>query len=155
MGLLAAVNGGCGGDGVSKADGSHPEDFITADVDGVSLRAVFEPAAGTSGVDSGEIWMVAGESSMLDGWKVYVPNSVGTTTCPASWIGLFDVDNPVVCSDGPGASCSVTVTSIAAALGDVVEGTFTATLSPFGADPSTARMAVVTNGAFHVTRNFQ
>jgi hypothetical protein len=44
------------------------------------------------------------------------------------------------------------VTTAALAVGDVVEGTFTATLSPFGADASTARTTVVTNGAFHVTR---
>ncbi len=68
-------------------------------------------------------------------------------------MALFELNTPVVCSDGPAASCSVTVTAAAPALGDVLEGTFTATLSQFGADPSTARTAVVTNGAFHVTRN--
>jgi len=147
--LLAAVEGGCGA--AAKPAG----DFITADVDGVTVRAAFEPAAGTTGVAAGEIWVVAGKTSMIDGWNVYLPNSVGTVACPPSWLALFEPESPVVCSDGPGATCSVTVTAAAPAMGDVIEGAFTAMLSPFGADPSTARIAVVTNGAFHVTRNFQ
>lgn len=155
MSLLAAVEGGCGGSAASNPDGAHSGDFITADVDGVTVRAAFEPAGGTTGVEAGEIWLVAGKTSMLDGWNVYVPNSVGTTACPPAWLALFQPDSPVVCSDGPGATCSVTITAAAPALGDVVEGTFTATLSTFGAEPSTARAAVVTNGAFHVTRNFE
>jgi hypothetical protein len=156
MGLLAVVvEGGCGGDAASHPDGAGSGDFISGEVDGVSIRAAFEPAAGTTGVDAGEIWVVAGKTSMLDGWKVYIPNAVGTTTCPPSWLALFETENSVVCSDGPGASCTVTVTAAAPAMGDVVEGTFTATLSPYGADPATARTSVVTNGAFHVTRNLQ
>jgi len=152
--LLAAVAGGCGGGGASRPDGAQSGDFISADVGGVSVRATFQPAAGTSGVDAGEIWLVAGKSSMIDGWNLYIPNSVGTVACPPSWMALFEPESPSVCSDGPGASCSITVTAAAPAMGDVVEGTFSATLSPFGADPATAPMAVVTNGAFHVTRNF-
>src|SRR5262245_40008956 len=149
--LLAAAEGGCSGGAASNSS----RDFITADVDGVTVRAAFEPAAGTTGVEAGVIWVVAGKSSMLDGWNVYVPNSVGTTACPPSWLALFEPDSPVVCSDGPGATCSVTVIASAPTMGDVIEGTFTATLSPFGADPSTAQTTTVTNGAFHVTRNFQ
>jgi len=155
LSLLAAVEGGCGGGAASNPDGANSGDFITADVGGVSIRAAFEPAAGTTGVEAGVIWVVAGRTSMLDGWNVYIPNSVGTSACPPSWLALFEPDSPVVCSDGPGATCSVIVTAAAPALGDVVEGTFTATLSPFGTDPSTARTTVVTNGAFHVTRNFE
>jgi len=153
--LLVAVEGGCGGAAASNPDGAASGGFISADVDGVNVRAAFEPAAGTSGVEAGEIWVVAGKTSMIDGWSVYISNSVGTTTCPPSWLALFEPENPVVCSDGPGATCSVTVTAAAPAMGDVIEGTFTATLSPFGADPATAHTTVVTNGVFHVTRNFQ
>ena len=155
MSLLAAVEGGCGGGAASNPNGADSGDFITADVDGVRVRAVFEPSAGTSGGNGTEIWVVAGKTSLLDGWSLSIPNRVGTSTCPPSWMALFEPNTPVVCSDGPAASCGVTVTAAAPALGDVLEGTFTATLSPFGADPSTAQMAVVTNGAFHVTRNLQ
>ena len=51
-----------------------------------------------------------------------------------------------------GGSCSITVTHAAPALGDLLEGTFSATLKT---SASTAETAVVTNGAFHVTRNFE
>jgi len=154
MSVLAEVEAGCGSGAASRPDGANSGDFIAANVDGVSYLCTFEPSAGTSW-DGTEILLSAGKTSMLDGWNLTVPNSVGTTTCPPSWMALFELDAPIVCSDGPGASCSVTVTAGAPALGDVVEGTFTATLSTLGADPLTARRAVVTNGAFHLTRNLQ
>jgi len=160
--LIAAGAGGCGGGAAATADGglvhdgAPSGDFITAEVNGATVRAGFEPSAGTSGVGEGLIWVVAGRTSMLDGWNLYIPNSVGTSDCPPSWLALFEVDVPTVCSDAPGATCSVTVTSAAPALGDVMAGTFTATLTPFGtASPSAAQTAVVANGAFHVTRNFE
>ena len=130
--LLAAVEGGCGGGAASNPDGAGSGDFITGDVGGVSIRAAFEPAAGTTGVEAGAIRVVAGKTSMIDGWNLYLSNSVGTTACPPTWLALFEPESPVVCSDGPGAGCSVTVTAAAPAMGDVIEGTFTATLSPFG-----------------------
>ncbi len=153
MSLLAAVGGGCGGGAAPNPEGTDSGDFVTADVDGVRVRAAFEPSAGKRGGDGTALWVAAGKTSLLDGWNLSIPNSVGTTTCPPSWMELIELNTPIVCSDGPAASCSVTVTAAAPALGDILEGTFTATLSPFGADPSTARKAVVTNGAFHVTRN--
>jgi len=155
LSLLAAAQAGCGSDAASNPDGADSGDFITADLDGVRFRAAFEPSARVGGFDGAEISLDAGKTSLLDGWNLSVPNRVGTTTCPPSWMALFQLNAPIVCSDGPAASCSVTVTAAAPALGDVFEGTFTATLSPFGADPSTARMTVVTNGAFHVTRNLR
>ena len=154
MSVFAAVEGSCGGGVASNPNGAVSEDFITADVDGVSVRAALEPGAWTTARDTEDLWLAAGKSSMLDGWNLYIPNTVGTTTCPPTWLALVKLYSPVVCSDGPGAGCSVTVTAAAPAVGDVVEGTFTATLSPLGADPSTARTNVVTNGAFHVTRIF-
>jgi len=152
MSVFAAVAAGCA---ASNSDGAIPGDFITADVDGVTLRAAFKPGAWTAPGDAEDLWVVAGKTSMLDGWNIYVPNSVGTSDCPPTWLALFEINSPIICSEGPGAGCSVTVTKPAAAVGDVVEGTFTATLSPYGADASTARVAVVTNGAFHVTRTLE
>ena len=149
MSVFAAVEGGCA---ASNPDGAVSGDFITADVDGASVRAAFKPGAWASASDPDDLWVVAGKTSILDGWNLYFPNSVGTTTCPPTWLALFELDSPIICSEGPGAGCSITVTTAALAVGDVVEGTFTATLSPFGADASTARTAVVTNGVFHVTR---
>jgi hypothetical protein len=140
---------------VSNPDGAGSGDFITADVDGVRVRAAFDPSASTSGGNGTEITVTAGKTSLLDGWKLIIANQVGTTTCPPSWMGLFELNTPLRCSDGPAARCTVTVTAAAPTPGDVLEGTFTAMLAPYGADPSTARTTVVTNGAFHVTRNLQ
>ncbi len=156
MSLIAGVAAGCT-DGAASA-WSNPHDaateyFITADVNGVTVRAAFEPWSGTGGVETGLIWVAAGRTSIFDGWELSIPNRVGTTACPPSWLALFEVNVPTVCSDGPGASCSVTITSAAPALGDVLEGTFTATLSVFGAAPSSAGAVAVTNGSFHVARN--
>jgi hypothetical protein len=173
LGLCAVSTGACGGgsaagdaaimggdgpvadgriviDGGPAWDGARPGDFISGDVDGVPVRVETDTMAGTVGLGAGRIWVNAGSSTPA--WNVYVPNSVGTSACPPDWIALFAAGgNPR--SDGPGASCSVTVTRAAPALGDVIEGTFSATLTTI--PPSEPRTAVVTNGAFHVTRNFQ
>jgi hypothetical protein len=159
LGLLAVSQNGCGGGSVSAMDAgggdgpipvdtAHPGDFIAADVDGATVRGEFAPTAGTKGVADGEIWLNAGLTSKLDGWLLYIQNSVGTSACSPNWIALFDI-GPTLRSDNPGGSCSVTVTVPAPALGDVIEGTFTATLATASTTPTTA---AVTNGVFQVTR---
>jgi hypothetical protein len=170
VGLLAFSAGGCGGgtlsgndaatgldaqimaDGAVPLDAAHPGDFVSADVDGVTMRGEFGPAAGTMGLADGQIWINAGFTSKTTGWLLYIQNSVGTTTCSPSWIALFGSSGGTLRSDSPGGSCSVTVTAPAPALGDVVEGTFTATL---GRAVTPASTAAVTNGVFRVTRGFQ
>jgi hypothetical protein len=91
-GLFAGSQGGCGG-GAATAhdastggdgpafDGAHPGDFIAADVDGITVRAELMPAAGTKGVDAGQIWATAGTTSNVLGWNLYVTNAVGTSIC--------------------------------------------------------------------------
>jgi len=166
LGLLALSSGGCGGgksasamdaaggagggDGSIPVDAAHPGDFIVADVDGVTVRGEFEPMAGTNGLADGEIWLNAGTTSNLNGWLLYIQNSVGTSACLPNWIALFE--GATKRTDNPGGSCSVTVTAAAPALGDVIEGTFTATLATTATPPTTV---TVTNGAFHVTRTNQ
>jgi hypothetical protein len=174
MGLCAASQGACGG-GAAKAgdasardglvtiagrnlpdagpaiDAAHPGDFISADVDGTTVRAELMPAAGTMGLTSDAlIWASAGTTSTTLGWNFYVPNAAGTFSCPPSWMALFEPGR-IFLADAAG-SCSITVTQAAPALGDVLEGTFSATLKTTSSTPQTA---VVTNGAFHVTRNFE
>jgi hypothetical protein len=173
--LLAAAQAGCGGgsatadaatggdaqvgldgritvDGPPTIDASQAGSFVTGDVDGVTRRVEVDLRAGTAGLGPGEIWVTAGTST-ADAWNVYMPNSVGTSSCPADWVARFEPDGVVLRSDA-GGDCSVTVTQAAPAVGDVIEGTFTATLKTMGS-ASTPRTAVVTNGAFHLTRNFQ
>ena len=142
-------------DGPPAVDASQTGSFITGDVDGVTVRVETDLMAGTVGLAAGQIWMNAGVSGPA--WNVWATNSVGTSHCPLDWIAVF---NP---PGGPpgggdtlrseGGTCDVTVTKAAAAVGDVIEGTFTATLKTL--PPSDPRTATVTNGAFHVTRNFQ
>lgn len=172
LGVVAAFQGACGGSSAKAGDasvadgavvvdgrilpdagpafdGSHPGDFISADVDGVTVRAELMPSAGTNGLSAGQIWANAGTTSETLGWTLYVPNSVGTSACIPDWVALFEAGRMLRSDRG---SCSVTVTAAAPALGDVLEGTFTATLTTL---TSTVQTAVVTNGAFHVTRNFE
>ena len=172
--LCAGSQGACGGgaaqagdastsDGLVTIDGhilpdagpaidtAHPGDFISADVDGVTVRAELMPAAGTMGLTSDAlIWASAGTTSTTLGWNFYVPNAAGTFSCPPSWMALFEPGR-IFSADAAG-SCSISVTHGAPALGDLLEGTFSATLKTTTSTPQTA---VVTNGAFHVTRNFE
>ena len=174
IGLLVVGQGGCsggaatagdastGGDGPVGIDGRSTVDgppaidaaatggFVTADVDGVPVRVESDLRSGTGGLGPGQIWITAGTTS-TNAWNLYIANSVGTSTCPPDWVAMFEDTGDVLRSEG--GSCSVTVTAAAPALGDVIEGTFTATLKTLA--PETPRTAAVTNGAFHVTRNFQ
>jgi hypothetical protein len=158
VGVLAVSLGACGGrslagdgsagiasDAPRAWDGANRGDFVSGDVDGVTIRGELEPEAGTNGLADGQIWVNAATTSSTRGWTIYLTNSVGTTACPPGWIMLTEVGFRR--TDYPGGTCSVTVTRAAAALGDVLEGTFTATLA------TTAGQTVsVTNGVFHVTR---
>jgi hypothetical protein len=136
--------GGNAGSGGGAGGGSGGTGFITGTVDGVVVRAEAEPKAGVQGVSDGQIWVVAGMSPTA--WNLYVLNQVGTHDCSMGWVALFD-DNGNPRSD-LGGSCSVNVTSAAPAIGDVVAGTFTATLKSM----TPARTVSVTDGAFRIVR---
>jgi hypothetical protein len=178
-GLFAVTTAACGGGSASAGDASTsggdgpigpdgrmiveggpildvsgPGDFISGDVDGVTVRVEVDLMAGTSGLAAGQIWVNGGPPSG-SAWNVWFTNSVGTSTCPPGWIAVYDPPGGggTLRSDA-GGSCSVTVTRAAPEAGDVVEGTFTATLKSMST-ASPMRTAAVTNGAFHVTRNFQ
>jgi hypothetical protein len=136
-------------DGPPAIDSATTGGFVTAEVDGVMVRVEIDVKSGTSGVGPGRIWITAGTTS-TNAWNLYIANSVGTSTCPPDWVGQFEDTGDLLRSED--GSCSVTVTAAAPAVGDVIEGTFTATLKTMA--PETPRTAVVTNGAFHATRNF-
>jgi hypothetical protein len=146
IGLFALAQGGCG-DGSANADGS----FITGDVDGATIRAELSPGCGTFA--DGRIWAEAEVTLPGMGWTLYMNNSVGTTDCSSAYVELgdnFGDTRPVVISTSPGATCSVTVTAAAPAIGDVLEGTFSMTVP---AMPPTITVGFeVTNGAFRVRR---
>jgi len=147
----AGIDGRITGDGPPAIDSATTGGFVTADVDGVTVRAEVEPTSGTLGLAAGQIWVNVGLTTNLNGWSLYIPNSLGTSACPPDWVALFEAAGDTLRSDT--GSCSVTVTAAAPALGGIIEGTFTATLKTLSSE--TPRTAAVTNGAFHVTRNFQ
>jgi hypothetical protein len=145
----AGIDGRITVDGPPAIDSATTGGFVTADVDGVTVRVENDVKSGTSGLGPGQIWITAGTTS-TNAWNLYIANSVGTSACPPDWVGQFEDTGYLLRSEG--GSCSVTVTAAAPAVGDVIEGTFTATLKTL--PPETPRTAVVTNGAFHATRNF-
>lgn len=138
-------------DGPPALDASQAASFITGDVDGVTVRVETDFMAGTAGLAAGQIWVNGGITGPA--WNVWVTNSVGTSQCPPDWIAVYDPPGGGGTLRSEGGTCAVTVTRAAPAVGDVIEGTFTATLKTMA--PSDPRTATVTNGAFHVTRNFQ
>jgi hypothetical protein len=126
-----------------------PGGFITAEVDGVTLRAELQAGAYFwSGIQAGwldaearndeSIWAILLEnrisSGATNGYIILYPTGVATMSF-ASYVG-----------DGASA---VSVTMTAAGPGDILEGTFTATLNRMGGPAMTK---VVTNGAFRVPR---
>jgi hypothetical protein len=151
LGLFALSQGGCGGMSANAVtfDGAYSSGYITGDVDGTTVRAELMPAAGISGVADGLIWLNAGTTSVGLGWTLYIENSVGTTTDGSNWVALFQTGSTLR-SDNPGGTSTVAVTTAAPALGDILEGTFSATVTTMA---TTSETAVVTNGAFHVQRN--
>ena len=140
-----AAGGSGGGSTGSAGTGGGIPGFITGTVDGVVVRAESEPKAGIQGVADGQIWVVAGTAPTS--WNLYVQNQVGMHDCAAGWVALFD-NNGNPRSDQAAGSCSVNVTSAAPAIGDVIQGTFTATLK----STTPARTVTVTDGAFRVVR---
>lgn len=141
-----------GGDATGGGGGG--EFFIRADIDGVEARADMQPAGGEIPGSPGNISIFARSPSVPYGgsWTLYMPNSVGTAACGQNgaiytWVALGAGWRR---SDYPGGTCSVTVTAAAPAVGDVVEGTFTATLA--APTPDGGALLAVTNGAFRVLR---
>jgi hypothetical protein len=141
----AGSGGGLAGSTGSAGTGGGAPGFITGTVDGVVVRAETDLKAGVQGTVDGQMWIVGGVAPTS--WNLYVANQVGMHDCSMGWVALFDGNgNPR--SDQPGGSCSVNVTSVAPNIGDVVAGTFTATLTSM----TPARTVTVTDGAFRVVR---
>lgn len=146
-----AAGGIAGGGGASAGSGGTGVGgggfFITGTVDGVVRRVESNLDAGTDGLlDANSIWLVA--TGTPASWTIYVQNRITTHDCGFAFIMLSDDMGAV--SDQFPTSCSVTITSAAPNVGDIVAGTFTATLAAGG---SQVRTATVTDGAFRVMRN--
>jgi hypothetical protein len=135
--------GGSGGPGGGSGAGGGATGYVTGTVDGIVHRGDEEPEAGVQGLADGQIWIVAGAPP--NAWTIYIENQVGTHECSAGGLVMLWDDVGTARSD-QGGGCTVNVTSAAPSIGNIVEGTFTATLK------DVSRTLTVTGGAFRVVR---
>ena len=133
------------------ADGAIPPGgFVTGDVDGVTLRTGRHAVAyWFSGIQEGFLGVEAQEEQWQ--WVLVIRNAVGRRTCPADgYIVLQPVDSAAMAraTYAAGGTCAFEITR-AAGVGEVLEGTFTATIARVVGSKTPM---TVTNGAFHVPR---
>jgi hypothetical protein len=141
--------GGASGSGGTGAGGTSAA-YIVADIDGVTTRAEVEAASyWFQGIASFDIALSAkpGTAANTLRWFILAPNDRGTFTCMpgARYIELTPTAQGGATHTSPG-TCSVTITAAAPNVGDVVQGTFTATLVGQGT------VRAVTNGSFRLPR---
>ena len=138
-------------DGAAGDRAIPPGGFVTADVDGVTVRAEMQAAAyWFNGIQEG--YLGIGAQSAEWQWVFVLQNTVGPGTCPGvGYIVLQPVGAPTMgrATYAAGGACATNVTAAAPAVGDMLEGTFTATLRGLGGG---LQPATVTNGAFRVPR---
>ena len=140
---------GAGGDaggpgGTSGSPGSGG--FITADVDGVTVRGEAQAVSyWFQGLLQG--WLAAEGSNAEWTWMLIIENLNGPGACSYGLLAPGG-DTAVAFASyvPPDGRCDVTVTAAAPNVGDNLEGTFTATLK------RGTTTKVVTNGAFRVPR---
>jgi hypothetical protein len=124
--------------------------FISADVDGVTIRAEMQAVSyWWSGIQEG--WIGAEAQNGEWQWNLVVRNAPGPTAClGGGYVGLQPVDAPAMGygTFGTDGACAAELTAAAPSVGDVLEGTFTGTLDQL----SGPGVKQVTNGAFRVPR---
>jgi hypothetical protein len=133
-------------DGAGSDAGLPTGGFITADVDGVTIRGEMQAVSyWWSGIQEGSIAADAHNGEWQ--WSLILRNATGRATCS----GVLQVVGSAAMSFGSfGAEggCATNVTTAALNVGDVLEGTFTATLRQVNG----ATLKQVSNGAFRVPR---
>lgn len=138
-----------GSSGGSQATGS--EYFIRADLDGETLTATAEvSAAWFWGLLDGSIWVTGTDGART--WNFMIRNFEGNDACAGGYITLDGPAYPQpagLATFWEGGTCAVTVTRAAPNVGDVIEGSFGATLA---ASPDPALSVAVTNGRFRALR---
>jgi hypothetical protein len=154
--LIACSSGGAsspdasGGSGGAGGTGGASGYFITAEVDGVTMRAETNVRAyWFQGLQPGYLGLTASGSGWS--WELVMVNMTGTPACGTASVQL-NYDDTSMGSYGTfhaGDACAFTVSSAAPAVGDVLEGTFSAMMSGM---PTTNPDRVATNGSFRVPR---
>jgi hypothetical protein len=130
-------------------DVANPQDnFIMADVDGVTIRADMQAGAYFwSGLVDG--WLDADARNGEWVWAISVRNTLGSSVAADVTLSRVGSAATVFVSYTTGGLSEVTVTATAPHAGDVLEGTFSATLARLGGPAMTA---TVTNGSFRLAR---
>jgi hypothetical protein len=130
------------------ADATIPSGgFITAEVDGVTIRAEMQAVSyWWSGLQEG--WIEADAKTAELQWVLILQNLTGPAT--SGYAVLQPVDAPTAgrASYNTGGVFAVDVTSAALDVGYVLAGTFTATIARLGG----SMPATVSNGAFILPR---
>lgn len=123
--------------------------FITADVDGVTIRAEMRAVSyWWSGLQQGFIEADAQNADWQ--WALVLRNVAGPAGCAGGYIVLQPVNAAAMAygTFGSEGACAVDLMAPAANVGDVLGGTFTATLDQM----SGPMLKQVTNGSFRVPR---
>jgi hypothetical protein len=124
--------------------------FISADVDGVTIRAELHAGAFFwSGIADG--WLDAEARNDEWAWVLLTQNAASPAAVTNGYVVLYPRATPTMsfASYATGGASAVTVTAAAPDPGDMLEGTFTATLNRLG---NTTLTKTVTNGAFRLPR---
>jgi hypothetical protein len=129
-----------------------PGGFIMADVDGVTLRADRQAGAFFwSGIQDG--WLDAEARNDESVWAILLENRISSGLM-TGYVILYPTGSPTpsfASYVGDGTS-AVSITMTAAGAGDILEGTFTATLNRMGGGTGAATKTV-TNGVFRLPRS--
>ena len=136
-------------DGAGSDAGLPTGGFITADVDGVTIRGEMRAVSyWWSGIQEG--WIASQAQNAEWQWGLVLRNATGPAACSGGSIFLQPAASGSMAfgSFGAGGACAADVTAAAPNVGDVFEGTFTATLGQVGG----ATLKQVSNGVFHVPR---
>jgi hypothetical protein len=123
--------------------------FITADVDGITIRAEMRAVSyWWSGLQQGFIEADAQNADWQ--WALILRNVAGPAGCVGGYIVLQPVNAAAMAygTFGSEGACAVDLMAPAANVGDVLGGTFTATLDQM----SGPMLKQVTNGSFRVPR---
>jgi hypothetical protein len=131
----------------ATADAALPTGgFITAEVDGVTIRAETQAVSyWWSGLQQG--WIEADAQNADWQWVLILRNTPGPA-CGYVVLQPVNASTMAFASYGTEGECAVDVTAAAADVGDVLEGTFTATLDQV----SGTMLKQVTGGSFRLPR---
>ena len=120
--------------------------FITAEVDGVTIRAELQAVSyWWSGLQQG--WIEADAQNAEWQWVLILRNAPGPA-CGYVVLQPVNASTMAFATYGSDGACDVDLTAAAPDVGDVLEGTFTATLDQV----SGSMLKQVTSGSFRVPR---